>query len=56
MTEAMHPGRVAGKTAIVTGGSGELGAATVRLLVQHGARVANFDPSSTVLVPRADGR
>jgi NAD(P)-dependent dehydrogenase (short-subunit alcohol dehydrogenase family) len=38
-----HPGRVAGKTAIVTGGSGELGAATVRLLVEHGARVANFD-------------
>jgi NAD(P)-dependent dehydrogenase (short-subunit alcohol dehydrogenase family) len=41
-----HPGRVLGKTAIVTGGSGELGAATVRLLVEHGATVANLDRSA----------
>ncbi|MCA4131565.1 SDR family NAD(P)-dependent oxidoreductase [Arthrobacter sp. M4] len=38
-----QPGRVAGKTAIVTGGSGDLGSATVRLLAQEGARVASLD-------------
>jgi NAD(P)-dependent dehydrogenase (short-subunit alcohol dehydrogenase family) len=42
-------GRVAGKVAIVTGGSGDLGGATVRLLAAHGARVANLD------VVEADG-
>ncbi|NYV74948.1 SDR family NAD(P)-dependent oxidoreductase [Streptomyces sp. UH6] len=36
-------GRVAGKVAIVTGGSGDLGAAVVRMLHAHGATVANLD-------------
>ncbi|MFD1213983.1 SDR family NAD(P)-dependent oxidoreductase [Arthrobacter sp. GCM10027362] len=36
-------GRVAGKTAIVTGGRGDLGSATVRLLAEHGAAVASLD-------------
>lgn len=36
-------GRVAGKVAIVTGGSGDLGAAVVRMLAAHGAAVANLD-------------
>lgn len=35
--------RVEGKVAIVTGGSGDLGGATVDLLVEEGARVAVFD-------------
>lgn len=35
--------RVAGKTAIVTGGRGDLGGATAALLAQHGARVASLD-------------
>lgn len=51
------PGRVAGKVAVVTGGSGDLGSAVIRLLVEHGATVANLDrelpreswPSSAVL-------
>ncbi|GAB3678977.1 SDR family NAD(P)-dependent oxidoreductase [Saccharopolyspora tripterygii] len=36
-------GRVAGKTAIVTGGSGDLGRATAQMLAEHGATVVNFD-------------
>jgi NAD(P)-dependent dehydrogenase (short-subunit alcohol dehydrogenase family) len=35
--------RVAGKTAIVTGGRGDLGSATAALLAQHGAVVASLD-------------
>jgi NAD(P)-dependent dehydrogenase (short-subunit alcohol dehydrogenase family) len=35
--------RVAGKTAIVTGGRGDLGSATAALLAQHGAKVASLD-------------
>ena len=35
--------RVAGKTAIVTGGRGDLGSATAALLAEHGARVASLD-------------
>lgn len=35
--------RVAGKTAIVTGGRGDLGGATVALLAEHGAVVASLD-------------
>ena len=31
--------RMAGKTAIVTGGANGMGEATVRLFVEHGARV-----------------
>lgn len=38
-----NTGRVAGKTAIVTGGSGDLGAAVVARLAEEGARVANLD-------------
>lgn len=36
-------GRVAGKVAIVTGGSGDLGAAVIRMLAAHGATIANLD-------------
>ncbi|WP_336715271.1 SDR family NAD(P)-dependent oxidoreductase [Arthrobacter sp. USHLN218] len=36
-------GRVAGKTAIVTGARGDLGGATARLLAEHGAKVASLD-------------
>ncbi|TFD86979.1 SDR family oxidoreductase [Cryobacterium lactosi] len=44
MTTITHDNqRVAGKVAIVTGGSGDLGGACVRLLARHGARVASFD-------------
>lgn len=39
--------RVAGKTAVVTGGRGDLGSATARLLAQHGARVASLDRAGT---------
>ncbi|MGF9660831.1 SDR family oxidoreductase [Arthrobacter crystallopoietes] len=35
--------RVSGKTAIVTGGRGDLGSATAALLARHGARVASLD-------------
>lgn len=35
--------RVAGKTAVVTGGRGDLGSATAALLAQHGAKVASLD-------------
>ena len=35
--------RVAGKTAIVTGGRGDLGSATAALLAEHGAKVASLD-------------
>lgn len=35
--------RVAGKTAIVTGGRGDLGSATAALLARHGANVASLD-------------
>lgn len=35
--------RVAGKTAIVTGGRGDLGSATAALLAHHGAKVASLD-------------
>jgi NAD(P)-dependent dehydrogenase (short-subunit alcohol dehydrogenase family) len=35
--------RVAGKTAIVTGGRGDLGSATAALLAEHGAVVASLD-------------
>ena len=36
-------GRVAGKTAVITGGRGDLGSATAALLAEHGARVASLD-------------
>jgi NAD(P)-dependent dehydrogenase (short-subunit alcohol dehydrogenase family) len=36
-------GRVAGKVVIVTGGSGDLGAAVIHRLVEEGATVANLD-------------
>jgi NAD(P)-dependent dehydrogenase (short-subunit alcohol dehydrogenase family) len=36
-------GRVAGKTVILTGASGDLGRACARLLAEHGATVVNFD-------------
>lgn len=36
-------GRVAGKTIVVTGGSGDLGRATIDLLVAEGARIASLD-------------
>jgi NAD(P)-dependent dehydrogenase (short-subunit alcohol dehydrogenase family) len=39
--------RVAGKTAIVTGGRGDLGSATAALLAEHGARVASLDMAGT---------
>ncbi|MBT2519955.1 SDR family NAD(P)-dependent oxidoreductase [Arthrobacter sp. ISL-28] len=35
--------RVAGKTAIVTGGRGDLGSATAALLAEHGAVIASLD-------------
>ena len=38
-----NAGRVAGKVAIVTGGSGDLGAAVIRMLTAEGAAVANLD-------------
>lgn len=40
--------RVAGKVAIVTGGSGDLGSAVVRLLAHHGARVVSFDLAASI--------
>lgn len=43
MGTSQHHGRVAGKVAVVTGGSGDLGAAVVRLLAEHGATVASLD-------------
>lgn len=39
--------RVAGKVAIVTGGRGDLGSATARLLADHGAVVASLDRAGT---------
>ncbi|GAA3686837.1 SDR family oxidoreductase [Arthrobacter ginkgonis] len=47
MNQTQATGRVAGKTAIVTGGRGDLGTATVRLLAEHGARVASLDVAGT---------
>jgi NAD(P)-dependent dehydrogenase (short-subunit alcohol dehydrogenase family) len=43
----MNANRVAGKTAVVTGGRGDLGSATVRLLAEHGAKVASLDIAGT---------
>ncbi|GAA1647329.1 SDR family NAD(P)-dependent oxidoreductase [Georgenia ruanii] len=40
---AVAPGRVAGKLVVLTGGSGDLGGATARLLAAHGATVVNLD-------------
>ena len=40
---ASHPGRLVGKTAIVTGGEGGIGSAIVSLFVEHGARVISVD-------------
>ncbi|SDW56390.1 NAD(P)-dependent dehydrogenase, short-chain alcohol dehydrogenase family [Arthrobacter sp. cf158] len=39
--------RVAGKVAVVTGGRGDLGGATARLLADHGATVASLDRAET---------
>ncbi|BCW58823.1 SDR family oxidoreductase [Arthrobacter sp. StoSoilB20] len=39
--------RVEGKVAIVTGGRGDLGGATARLLARHGAIVASLDQAGT---------
>jgi NAD(P)-dependent dehydrogenase (short-subunit alcohol dehydrogenase family) len=39
--------RVAGKVAVVTGGRGDLGGATARLLADHGATVASLDRPGT---------
>lgn len=47
--------RVAGKKAIVTGGRGELGAATVRLLAAHGATVAVLDRTEPTEADQIDG-
>lgn len=40
---AVASGRVTGKLVILTGGSGDLGGATARLLAEHGAAVVNLD-------------
>ena len=45
--------RVAGKTAIVTGGRGDLGSATAALLAEHGAVVASLDVAG---IPAAAAR
>lgn len=39
MNNTLHPGRVAGKKAFVTGAAGGLGSATARMLARHGAMV-----------------
>ncbi|WP_255771428.1 SDR family NAD(P)-dependent oxidoreductase [Pseudarthrobacter sulfonivorans] len=39
--------RVAGKTAVITGGRGDLGSATAALLAEHGATVASLDMAGT---------
>lgn len=39
----MTGGRVAGKFAIITGASGDLGRAAARMLAEHGAQVVNLD-------------
>ena len=46
--------RVAGKTAIVTGGRGDLGSATAALLAQHGARVASLDVAGVPAATRGN--
>ncbi|MDO6143494.1 SDR family NAD(P)-dependent oxidoreductase [Paenarthrobacter aurescens] len=43
-------GRMAGKVAVVTGGRGDLGSATARLLADHGATVASLDRAGTPAV------
>jgi NAD(P)-dependent dehydrogenase (short-subunit alcohol dehydrogenase family) len=40
-------GRVAGKTAVITGGRGDLGSAAAALLAEHGATVASLDMAGT---------
>jgi NAD(P)-dependent dehydrogenase (short-subunit alcohol dehydrogenase family) len=45
--------RVAGKTAVVTGGRGDLGGATAALLAEHGAVVASLDVAG---IPAAAAR
>lgn len=51
-TQAGNPskdGRVAGKIVVVTGGRGDLGGATARLLADHGATVASLDRAGTAV-------
>ena len=48
--QRMSPGRVAGKTAIVTGGRGDLGSAVARLLAEEGASVASLDRAGIAAV------
>lgn len=51
----MNANRVAGKIAVVTGGRGDLGSATVRLLAEHGAKVASLDIAGTPPAVRHSG-
>ena len=50
----LNDNQLTGKTALITGAGGEIGAATARLMVARGARVAGVDLTLEAMAPLAD--
>lgn len=50
----LNDNQLTGKTALITGAGGEIGAATARLMVARGARVVGIDLSLAAMAPLAD--
>lgn len=50
----LNDNQLTGKTALITGAGGEIGAATARLMAARGARVVGVDLSVAAMAPLAD--
>jgi len=50
----LNDNQLTGKTALITGAGGEIGAATARLMVARGARVVGVDLTAAAMAPLAD--
>ena len=50
----LNDNQLTGKTALITGAGGEIGAATARLMIARGARVVGVDLSAAAMAPLAD--